>query len=284
MRKILFIIMLTTMLVGCNKEKALTPTVENENVPNVTDMLNQGTKIHNEKLSSIFDRYSVLSLYEFSEVDFSYEGTSSASDRWIYTPAIENNVDELLDLIEELFFKPIGDKAINAYMPRKLLLVSTLKNIETDIEEEQYFKDSYFGLTAFTVAGANSDILGFDRARKDAFKDDLISQYLIVAFRKGLIKIPGDFVITNYEDKTVSKDNYNLLGYVEDEGFGLNADFEAYIRMIVSDSNEKLHSEGGRLTPAFDVNGIIQKKYDALITFFNTIDIDIVSIANLDIE
>lgn len=64
-------------------------------------------------------------MYQFDSTLFHYEIVANA--KFKYKEAEEESVGALLDIIDEMFYRQIGDKAILRFTPLNILLVSDLQ-------------------------------------------------------------------------------------------------------------------------------------------------------------
>lgn len=267
---------------SCYKEDPIKPSVENENFVNIESLKNQGTNIYQQRLLDYFDKYKVLTMYQFNPTLFSYEivGTPPYS----YNPAKEANVGALLDAIDELFYTQIGEKAISKYTPLNILLVSGLQRSDGDY----VLADCYCGLFCITFSGADEQIETWDKERKKQYKDNTTYGFTFRMYDRGLIGEPVDFLsVSDYLNSSVTINNYKELGFINfDPRFGVNPekDFQDYLFMALSTTTEELNATGGLFDPAVDKKGLIRIKYDLIVKFYKEHDIDLVKIANYKVK
>lgn len=264
---------------SCYKEDAIKSTINEEIFVNFDSLKNQGTNIYQERLISYADKYKVLTLYNFNPTLFYYEVV--ARPPYTYTVAEEENVGALLDLIDEVFYPLIGDKAILKFSPLNVLLVSELNG-------DNGSADCYFGLYSLTFSGANENIKTWDKARKLLYKNNAAYGYLKRAYDKGFIEMSKEFgAVSEYNSKTVNAENYKEFGFVKNDSRDfeeVEVDFYSYLKLITSTSTEELTAKGGFLDPEVDTKGRIKSKYDILIKHFKQYDIDLVKIGNYQIK
>ena len=283
--KILFILSLLMISISCQKEEPIVVSQGEERIVSLDSVKNQGTNIYTDRLVGYYDKYSVLTMYQFDTTLFQYEVTNRPKYR--YKDADEKHVGKLLDILDELFYKQIGDMAIIKYNPLNVLLVSDLEKID-EIDELKKFKDCYFGRYSLTFSGADSKIGAWDKDRKIEFKNYVISQYLLRMLNNGLVDYPATFsMVSIYNNSRVNSSNYKEYGFILDDGAywkSMPSDFTSYIDMIIENTKEELEADGGLLNPSVDVNGLIKRKYDVVVKFFKECDIDLVKIANYEIK
>lgn len=130
-----------------------------------------------------------------------------------------------------------------------------------------------------------------DETRILKFKNDLHYLFFdrIVMERKKLVA-PKEFEMISEYGKKPEKKNMFSLGFLDwGVEMKVNADILSYIKAITSYSYDELIAETedgdytmiGILNPKKDVNGLIRKKYDALIHYFqNTLHMDLQAIGN----
>lgn len=280
--KIFLLLSFFAISYSCYKEDAVKPTADEERFVNIDSLKNQGTNIYQDRLISYADKYNVLTLYRFDTLLFYYEVV--AKPEFKYKEADEKSVGTLLDIIDELFYQQIGDKAILKFTPLNVLLVSDLQHTGNRTD----YADCYFGLYNLTFSGADARINTWDKARKLVYKNNVTYEYLKRAFDKKLIKESVEFgSISEYNSKTVDGTNYKEFGFVENDKScfqGAGHDFYSYIRLITSTPTADLTAKGGLLDPEVDTKGRIKKKYDIVVKLFEDYDVDLVKIGNYQIK
>lgn len=279
--KIFLLLSFFVISYSCYKEDAVKATPEEERFFNIDSLKNQGTNMYQDRLISYADKYSVLTMYRFDSLLFYYEVASSPS--MDYDEAEEQNVGALLDIIDEVFYPLIGDKAIIKFTPLNILIVSDLRKWG-----EMTSLDCYFGLFSLTFSGANSKINSWDKAQKQKYKNIVTYEYVKRIFDKGLTEFSSDFgKVSIYNNTLVTGDNYKILGFVENSQAsfqGEKEDFYAYLRLIISTPTAELTAKGGFLDPEVDKNGFIKKKYDIVVKHFKQHDIDLPKIGNYQVK
>lgn len=130
-----------------------------------------------------------------------------------------------------------------------------------------------------------------DETRILKFKNDL--HYLFfdkIVIEKKKLVAPEEFMMVSEYGKRAEQKNMFSLGFL-DSGteIKVETDLRNYIKAITSFSYDELTAETkdgdytmiGILNPKKDVNGLIRKKYDALIHYFqNTLHMDLQAIGN----
>lgn len=281
--KILLLLSLFFISYSCSKEDMIKPTAENERYVNVDSLKNQGTNIYQDRLISYFDKFSVLTMYRFDSLLFYYEIVKEPN--FEYNKADEQSVGALLDIIDEVFFQQIGDKAILKFSPRNILLVSDLREKGGTITT---YVDCYFGPFSLTFSGADARINTWDKARKFKYKNTVTFEYFKRALVSGYIEKSVEFgVISEYKNPAINSSNYKEYGFVENDSKSFEGeieDFYAYIRLLVSTPTAELTASGGLLDPEVDKKGFIKRKYDIVVKHFKQYDIDLVKIGNYQIK
>lgn len=281
--KIFLLLSLLIISYSCYKEDTVKPSADEERYVNIDSLKNQGKNIYQDRLISYADKYGVLTMYQFNPILFYYEIVTNPVYK--YKDADESSVGTLLDLIDEVFYSLIGDKAILKLTPLNILLVSDLEHADGT---KQVYEDCYFGLFSLTFSGADAKINSWDKARKQIYKNNVTSGYLKRAYDRGSIKQSLNFgAVSEYNSKTVNESNYKEYGFVENNASsfqGEKEDFYAYIRLLVSTPTADLTAPGGFLDPEVDKKGLIKKKYDIVVKHFKEYDIDLVKIGNYQIK
>lgn len=280
--KIFLVLSFFVISYSCYKEDAVEPTADKEKYVNVDSLKNQGSNIYQDRLISYFDKYNILTMYRFDSLLFYYEIVGNPPYK--YKDAEEPSVGSLLDIIDEMFYQQLGNKAILKFSPLCVLLVSDLEH--SGREGEYYY--CYFGLYCLTFSGADERVFTWNNERKIEYKNDVTSAYLIRMIDRELVEKPIDFTLASkYKNPIVSSNNYKEYGFVKDSKDCWDdevSDLRSYIKLIVSTRTEDLTAMGGLLDPEVDKKGFIRKKYGILVKFFKQHDIDIVKIGNYQIK
>lgn len=287
-------VLVAFLVTGCKKESALTPSPEPENVYG-DPTLPQGNHPYDATILDMFKKYKTLFLYKYEQKDIMYNVTwwiggryDAAANKtmagYFDVPADENYVDEQLDLIDETLLKYYPESLLKAGLPQKVFLLDSFYNTWSGSGTPTYnlrtMFDTYKGGDFFLVTWAGSRINSITAPQKYAVKSQLNSLFLAYAHTKNAVKRQAEFTaLTDYS--LVDYWTAYEQGVIDYSRAGIEEDWDVFMETIVSNSYASLTAPGGLLHPSVDVNGLIKKKYDIVISYFqNTFGIDLQAIGN----
>lgn len=293
--RLLFMVLSLLLWVGCYEEEPLTPTEGLEFKYTVP----QGNHDYDVKIVDWYEKNGFYILYKFDPKDIYFNVSywtgpmyDSLYDSWrgniAATVAEEDYVGKQLKFVEDIFLNFYSDTILNTWMPMKLLLCSQLKQPNGTKSIEMV---SGLDFLAVDYGSPEIEDLLADETRILKFKNDL--HYLFfdrIVIEKKKLVAPKEFEMISEYGKRVEQKNMFSLGFLETStDMKVDADLRKYIKTITSYSYEELIAETGAsdytmigiLNPKKDVNGLIRKKYDALIHYFqNTLHMDLQAIGN----
>jgi hypothetical protein len=151
------------------------------------------------RIKKAMEDNGVMFRYQFSDVDYSYDWTSSITSL-SYTPATDQaSIIKVIDYIEQEIFSIFPAGFIKEYMPPTILLVDSLKMLYTydDRLSEppvQYtYNYSIIGNVAsgnMVIANVNSD---FNNPPSATLKEDLISLFVERLLANSKLPWPDEF-------------------------------------------------------------------------------------------
>lgn len=276
---------------GCKKsEEQLSPTP----VPEPGYSIPQGNNDYDQRIVSYFNKWGTYVLYKFSQQDINW--TPTTLDTWYKTqPAIEAYVNPQLDLLEDTFFKYYADSTLKKYLPLKIFLCSSLTVGTATVQANAFYltlDDTHSGgYQSFGVNGGNSTV---STINKSLYRADMNFAFLKMMDLDAKIKKSDLFLtITDYVTAVPANpaDRYKrgFLNSIKVTTSSLQ-DWHSFIQVIVSNPYSYLTDPAttaadgaakGILTPVKDVNGLIKRKYDAMINHYKGVyGIDLQRIGN----
>ena len=302
MKRLLYILAVTSLsMTGCKKEAKLTPTTKPEDIYG-DPTLPQGNHPYDAEILQLYKDYRTLFLYKYKPHDLYYNITDNlsgyydtATDKTVRggyfdVPADEAYVGQQLDLLKELWLNYYPDSLLRKGLPQKVFLVDSFyfaypgpgKPVDNWPEMFNAFDGGDYILAGF----GGSRIAAITPEDKYAMKGELNAAFLVFTHKQGAIKPIAAFKAqTDYG--SVNPTNYHdegLLEYDYNGGNTLDRDWDAYTRIIVSNSYDVLTAPGNILSPDVDTKGVIRKKYDIMIAYFKTtFGVDLQAIGNAGI-
>lgn len=291
------LLLLFVLAAGCKKEKALTPSGKKENEYGDYS-LPQGNHPYDADIVQLFRKYNTLFLYKYVSHDLyyqvgdftggTYDAVKDSVTRYGYfdVPAGEAYVGKQLDLLKDTWLKFYPDAVLTAMLPKKVFLLDSIyfanmgAGKPIDNIDFSHFPDTYTGedFIAVTWGGPRIDAMSADR--KYTYKSAVNTTFLTIARQKGLIMRSTAFTaLTDY--KSVNWANYNEMGVIDWLSTSPDVDWDTFVTTIVSNTYNQLTSPGGVLSPDVDTKGLIRKKYDIMIAYFQSVyGVDLQAIGN----
>ena len=217
----LYLILLATLLAGaCAEDKKLGEVEPLEQ----GYVLPQGKSPADDRIVSLFDTYGTYFLYEYTEADFNWrQGGGSLS--YSYTAPDPLYAGNMLDLLNEIWFKFYPEEFHKRYMPRKVFLTGTLevngKSIYTRIAQGQI------------AVGYCSDVLvDMPEEVRTEFKSALQSELLRDWINRGVIVIPDEFYEVSDYSYAADVDDPDSPDYARARGFVAKSDGTEWSRRV----------------------------------------------------
>ncbi len=283
------------VVAGCRKEKALTPTTEKENVYG-PHTLPQGNHPYDNDIQVLYNKYNTLFLYKYKPEDLyynfdywrggEYDPVANKTTRTglFDIPAGEAWVGKQLDLLKEIWLNYYPDSLLRKGLPQKVFLVDSFfyawagpgKPAENWPELYNIFTGGDF----IVATWEGSRMEAITPEEKYTYKSELNTAFLKKARELNAVRRLSAFTsLTDYSQ--INSTNYKQLGIIESGVFTPDDDWDSYMKTIVSNSYTKLTSPGGALHASWDVNGVIRKKYDIVIGYFQSaFGVDLQAIGN----
>ncbi|HEY8954272.1 hypothetical protein [Chitinophaga sp.] len=271
-------------LFSCSKEKTLSP-----NDPPVFYSLPQGNHPYDDSIVAFNKKYGSYILYKFTQQDFAYDLTS-------YLPTMAANANEAYVQQTLTFFRTqcldfYPETFLKKTLPLRIILAAYLDTIANRNNKPPDTSRSISGFTAshnmMAIGWADSTLQQRTPEQLRQTKGYMNRCYFQQALLSGALEIPDIFI------KLGPVGGYPLVnGYQpqkgmieapssEDNGRLASAtwDFLCYINAITSHTKAEL--DATILHPSVDVNGKIQEKYDALVSYYKTqYGVDLQAIGN----
>ncbi|QEC45756.1 hypothetical protein [Pseudobacter ginsenosidimutans] len=287
-------LLVALLATGCKKEGALTASPEPENIYG-DPTLPQGNHPYDATILEMFKKYRTLFLYKYEPKDIMYNVTwwiggrydavaNKTTAGYFDVPANEDYVDEQLALINETLLKYYSESLLRAGLPQKVFLLDSFYFARTGAgkpsENVNLMHEAYAAGDFMIVGYGGSRINAISAPEKYALKSKLNSLFLANAHAKNAIKRQAAFTaLTDYD--LVDYWTAYEQGVIDYLRKGVEEDWDVFMETIVSNSYASLTAPGGLLHPSVDVNGLIKKKYDIVISYFlNTFGIDLQAIGN----
>jgi hypothetical protein len=287
------LLLLTT---GCKKEGKLTPSEQPEKGVYSDPSLPQGNHPYDADILQLFQKYSTFFLYKYIPNDLyfnintytggTYDPATDKTTRGGYfdVPANEAYVGMQLDMLKDIWLKYYPDTLLKKGLPQKVYLLDSLyyaypgPGKPVDNWPEMY--DTYWGNDFIAVAWGGTRIQSITKAEKYTLKGTLNALFLTFAHKRGAVKRSTAFTsLTDY--KAVTYTNYRDYGIIDFYRKSQEEDWNVFMETIVSNSYAALTAPGGVLHPGVDTKGVIRKKYDIVIAYFQSVfGVDLQAIGN----
>ncbi len=291
--RLIFALLSVAFLAGCYDEDPIVPTSK----PEFKYTLPQGAHDYDRDIVEWFDKCGFYILYKFEPQDVYFNGTTwdeaivnpdnTHSGNITVMPADEAYVGQQLALVEEMFFQFYADSTLQRCMPMKLLLCSSVKNSPASSKQ----LNVYSGFDNLTVNWGCQEVESLSEAAKTSFKNDLNTAFLERLLERGMIGISDEFTKISVYGTRVPESRMFEQGFLSEGEVKPEYDWRDYIAAVVQhsydyltaepDKNEKEPTMKGILHPNKDTKGLIRRKYDVLIDYFEKeYNIDLQTIGN----
>lgn len=284
------IVCIYCLALSCKREDTLTPTGPENVYGDAT--LPQGNHEYDARILELFQKYNTLFLYKYVPHDLYYNVTrwiggvydpvndttyqvNGNMDRNGYfdVPANEQYIGQQLDLLNEVWLQFYPDAYLKQCLPKKVFLLDSLYWSRSKKGRPTVnYCPVYEGGDFVAVTWGGERITRITPEEKRLFADTVNTIFLSVAVKRGGADTPPAFsVVSNYQSPDIIQ-NYRALGIIEPNVRDAQADWFSFLKTIVTTPYSRLiasNGPGNVLHPSVDVNGLIRKKYDIAIAFFN---------------
>lgn len=267
---------------ACDKEKKLIPTER----PESGYFVPQGNHDYDSRIVEWKEKCNFFILYKFEDKDIRWR-----YDQWVeadevtYTFADTNYIDRQLDLIESKFLNFYSTELLREGMPLKLLLLGQLD----DNMSYTHRRNIYTNFDSYALAWGDASIGEMTAAEKSKFKIEVNQAFVFRLVDKKIVTIPEEFSeVSVYDGDYYSRPEMYKLGFLAlNQAADALRDFKKYIEVIISNPRSFLESPSsdfstheGILNEMKDTKGLVRRKYQAIIDYFNRIGIDLQGIGN----
>ncbi|WP_295117398.1 hypothetical protein [uncultured Chitinophaga sp.] len=257
--RLYFLMIISVVMLSCNKEAALTPSDFGK-----LYTLPQGNNSYDDSIMACYNKYQTYILYKFTQQDYVYNYIELKTDSaFVANPlyisaALRFLHTELLNVYPESFLQKT--------MPFKILLAAYLGS-GTNRNPKGFAST----ISMLAIGWADSALAQKTPAELKLLRGYMHRYYNERAYRVDLVKVPAEFAaLAPALYGSVNAANKYSLGVLDPHGNDLNlaSDFLSYIEVITSQSKAQL--EAGILRPAVDTKGLIRKKYNIVLNYFQT--------------
>jgi len=263
---------------ACKKTEApLTPTT----TPEPGFKLPQGNNDYDQRIMNYYNKWGTYVLYQFTKQDITYQ-INSYDTRYVSVQAAPNYINPQLDLLESTFFKYYSDSTLRKYLPVKLFLCSSLTFSNAQVNGYLLpFSNGFLGgFESFVANGGNSTV---STINKSVYRGDINFSFLKMMDLQSKIQKSTVFIsLTDYvtafptTPAPTQADRYKrgFLGATGTTITAAAADWQSFIQAVVSNPYSYLTDPAttatdvtnkGILSSVKDPNGLIKRKYDAMI-------------------
>ncbi|WP_316748676.1 hypothetical protein [Pedobacter gandavensis] len=265
---------------GCKKTEDKLIATE---LPEPGFQLPQGDNDYDKRIMDYYKRWDSYVLYKFTQQDINWMVTGYDA-YYKSIPAIAEYINPQLDLLESTFFKYYSDATLKQFLPRKVFLCSSLGTGTTTITQVEtyllpFVNGRFGGYQSFALNGGNA---GVPTINKAVYRGNVNFSFLKMMDLEGKMKRSEAFTgISDYTNPvagTTQADRYKRGFLVLPANLPVvSLDWQAFIQVIVSNPYTYLTDPAttasdttpkGILSPVKDANGLIKRKYDAMVSFY----------------
>ncbi|MDR1273050.1 MAG: putative zinc-binding metallopeptidase [Odoribacteraceae bacterium] len=294
-------------LFACSKEETIDHYTGPENVYG-DHTLPQGNHDYDADIVAFYGKYNTLILYKYVPHDIYWNVTSNVVRPVTYdtlgniaingghldTPVDEAYVGEQLRLIREKFLSHYPEDFLVRMLPKKILLVRSFVSLATTGVATNVAPFSGYDYLLFPYGGP--EITTLTPAQVNDFKARASDVFIRRLVNNGKIERDPLFLsISNYSSTGTTAER-PAKGFITPSATTPATDWEAYVNAIVTTPYATFVAPRGSLPvtsldrtgmfdPAYDTGGLIRKKYDAMIAYFEDVHgIDLQAIGDDFIE
>lgn len=278
------------MMAACKKtEDKLTATDK----PEYGYTVPQGSNNFDDRIAGYYKRWGTYLLYKFTVQDFTWQVTGY--DKYYKsTGADEAYINQQLDLLDNTFFKYYQDSTLRKYLPSKFFLCSSLTYQNRRVDAYALTSTFTGGYESFAVNWGNKRILNINAPIDSVtiFRSNVNYSFLKIMNLKGKMGISDVFISSSDYISAITPtapatnpNNADLYkrGFLGSTSFTTPSsqnDWYSYLQVILSNKYTNLTnpattptdvSAKGILSPVKDVNGLVRRKYDAIIKYYNEV-------------
>lgn len=213
MKKILAFICFILFLVSCAEDDQI------GEIPALTPeyVLPQGKSPADDRIVGLYNKYGTYVLYDYTDMDISWlqVDVNNVWNGYTYTLPDPQYAGEMLDFLEESWFRFYPEEFHQKFMPYKIFLTSTLK-YESDYDQKvtEYFVR--ITQTQIVISYCSDTLRKMSVATKNKFKNTLQAELWGIWLSE--FSIPREFYgISNYN--TVASNDPDAWNYARKLGF-----------------------------------------------------------------
>jgi hypothetical protein len=302
------LLILLSLASGCKKNETIVPSEK----PEYGYTLPQGNHDFDVRIMNYYKRWGSTLLYKFKDQDVSWTIVPIPSATAYKTiPADTNYINKQLDLLDNTFFKYYQDSTLKRFLPAKFFLCSSLK-IGTSANARQIDAfllqsgEVYGYYESFAVNWGRAQILNINSPIDSVsiFRGNV--NYSFLKLMDVLARMKRSDVFLSISDyaaiisptapaTVVTVADRYKRGFLANPGSvniqpGKGVDWLIFLQYILTNSYATLTSPvttandataKGILSPVKDVNGLLRRKYDAMLQHYLTqYNIDLQRIAD----
>lgn len=286
-------ILIGVAIISCGKEGGMNHEPLDEKY-----IMEPGTGAADQFRYNFFTRYGTKMLFDFDKVDYFYSPTNTVdrhdSIRYITNPALHERALKFLNTHWLSFYPPAFKEK---YLPRYIFIVDRLVDLVedriTNSDSVKYAKSNAFSYVLAAGMGNRFDTIAVETKRR--LRSELHYQFLYSFVHAGLrLEVPEAFyevTKTTYLSARPTplandKSDYGPAGFLIPPGTAKPAafpsrseDFQLFLKFIIESDQATVDAY---INPA--AHSKVKQKYNILVSFYNSLGIDIRRIQSLDPE
>lgn len=295
MKKILYIISLIFIatICACTKEDLPSNSGKDEYGYSVP----QGDNEYDTRIVNHFKNYNTYILYKYTERDLFWNINSTlkayiSSGAWTKGFLVgdhdEKYVGELLNFIEQYWFKYYPSEFLKNNLPLKILLTDKIVSVISSGKQTPTYCFKGYDLMAIDCCSERIETLSANEL--NAFKTFVNYTFMLRILEKGVVAKSEEFSQVTKYNETITKDNMYEKGIINLSRKSLGWDYECFLETIITYPLSYLEEEEtpintlsmkGILHPSKDKKKLIRKKYDLMISHYKELyGVDLQAIGN----
>lgn len=291
----ILIALLLLSFFSCERENM----IDGPSEPQQFYLLPQGNNPFDQDIVELYNKYATYFIYKFDPAkDFAWtpafvNAESSFGNTYECLQGDEPNVNEVLIFIKENWLAFYPDTFLKETLPFKVLLAKDLKRLRLPSSSDKSLisastavgspMNTVTGYDHITISNTSEAFNEMTDGQRTLFKSDLHVEYWTHMFNNGKVEIPAGFTAVSNYAQTVSSSTRYQYGFLDTFAKSQNNpqiyDLRTYIKVITSNTKDEL--DATILNPTNDTNGLVQAKYDIVVSFYlNQYNIDLQAIGD----
>ncbi|WP_018337759.1 hypothetical protein [Butyricimonas synergistica] len=181
-------------------------------------ILPQGKSADDDRVVKLFQKYGSYFLYDFTERDFEWTFVNNSTLRgtYLYTLGDPNYLGDMLDMLEDIWFKFYPDEFLKKAIPYRVFLTSTLEWTVWGDPDPEYCRA---GNNQIAISYCSDTLRKMSGDTKQEFMERLQNQLWSSWQNLGIVTIPDAFY--EVSDYSFAADPYDSSSpnYVRARGF-----------------------------------------------------------------